>query len=245
MNKTFKTIMVSLIILMFVVGCSNNNEEPKDNNDEPSAEVNDNEKDEKKEKKDDNQTDSAVKSSTLKKWMNADKYTVKFKNTIDVDGQLIESTILNVVSGDTIYSKNETSGMTMEFLEKGDHLYLFDAKEKTIIKTNRYTDEDDEVSNPSIIYDDLKYVGKGKEDFMGTPMNYEEYEVEEGNIKYFIDKNELKGMKSYFTGEDLFGEDYEDDDFDEIVMTFEFISYEEKVDESVFEIPDDYKVLGE
>lgn len=252
MRKLFKILLVLLVLTLFVVGCSNtaDNDKQLSNNDQTEENDNVDQKDN-DDQKDDSDVDleREIKSNILFNIMNADTYTIKMKSIITFDNNSMETLVTNVVSGDKVYSIAESAGIIMEYIEKDDDLYLIMKDSKTVIKTNRYEDEDGEKDNPGIIYDDLKYIGSGKEEFMGKNMAFEEYEVEVGTAKYYIEGKELKGMKMNFNMDAFDDEDDDEDEsiFDsgEVEMTIEVISYEEKADASFFEIPEGYKVVGQ
>lgn len=250
MKKLLKILSVILITVLFIVGCSSGDDtskEPNGDNQNQVEEDNDNENDNTEDEDTDEDVDREIKSKALYNLMNADTYTMEMRNTMSFDGNEVVTTVLNVVSGDKVYSKSESGGMTMEYIEKGDKFYLMMNETKTVMVSNRYEDEAGEASDPGIVYDDLNYVGKGKEEFMGENMSYEEYDVEIGTAKYFIENGKLKGMKMTIDTSELI-DDEEDGDIiqdGEAEMIIEVLSYEEKADESLFEIPEDYEVLGE
>ena len=164
----------------------------------------------------------------------------------------MDSTITTAVDKDQTYSKIEGGDSVLEFLEKDDYSYLIMRDTKTIIKSDRYEDEDDsELTDGTVVYDDLVYVGDGKEDFLGKNLPYEEYKTEFGNVKYYFDGQNLAGMIMKLDMQDIMEdeEDYDPEDqafvMGDVVMTMEIISFDKKVDKSLFELPKDFKIIGD
>lgn len=210
--------------------------------------------DKQEEEKQDGNEDSAgeVKSKVLLDIMNTKEYTTEIKMITRSGQNESESLITTVVSGDKVYSSTESGQMTMKFIEKEDKLYLIMDDTKTIIVSNRYEEEDGEIdfTSQNLVYDDLEYVGKGTEEFLGNQMPYEEYDIELGSVKYYLDGNKLDGMEVLIDMEKLLGDELDDEELagmvdEESSIKMKILSFEKEVDSSLFELQEGYELVGQ
>jgi hypothetical protein len=75
----------------------------------------------------------------------------------------------------------------------------------------------------------LAYLGEGSGDFRGKTYKYDEYTDDTGvNIFYFVDGGELKGFRIVNDGE---------------VVDMQVTAFDDKVSDSMFEIPKDYQII--
>lgn len=182
---------------------------------------------------------------------NTKRYTTKMKMISNVNGQEIESFITNVVADGQTYSLMESDAGILEHIEKEDKSYLIMHDSKTILKSNRYEEEETDAANPALVYDDLEYIGKGQDIFLGKKRSYEEYKIEFGTVKYYFDGKDIDGMEIILDMDSILedDEDYGTDEElfapGEVTMIIDVLSFEKEADMSVFELPEDYQIIGE
>lgn len=254
MKRIYKSIGLLIIIALIVAGCTS---EETDTSQSEEQETNQSEvevgQDMDLDKQDEND-DSAgeVKSKVLLDMMNAKEYTTEIKMITRSGQNESESLITTVVSGDKVYSSTESGPMTMRYIEKEDKLYQIMDDTKTIIVLNRYEEDDGEIdfTSQNLVYDDLEYVGKGTEEFLGKQMPYEEYNIELGSVKYYIDGDKLDGMEVLIDMKKLIGDELDDEELagmvdEESSIKMKILSFEKKADSSLFELPEGYELVGQ
>lgn len=247
MKKLYRIISLLLITTFMVVACSSNDPSTEIADEQDNEVVENNQVKEVKEEVENENSENEVKSKVLRDLMNAEEYTMEMRQTTSFKENESTSLVTTVVSGDDIYTYSEIEGMTMEFMEKEDKLYMIMHESKTVMTLNRYEYDETENTNISIVYDDLEYLSKGTEMFLGNNRPYEEYKIDSGIAKYYFDGEKLDGLIVALDMESLLEDD--DDDEDEIVtgeaiITTEVLSYEETIDKSVFDLPEDYEIVG-
>lgn len=269
MKHTYKTSMFFIVATLMMVGCST--EDPESNQSEKidstelkesinqnsvqSKEQESNPLDESKdqESKKVETEDNESYSGILDDLKNTKRYTSKIRMISNTNDQETETFVTNVVADDQTYSLIESEYGVTENIEKGNKSYLVMHDSKIIMKANRYEEEDElnPTEDPMLVYDNLEYIGKGQEEFLGNNRPYEEYRLEYGTVKYYFDGKELHGMELTIDMESLFedDEDYDEEEepFEtgEVTLIMEILSFEKEVDMSVFDLPEDYQVIGE
>lgn len=253
MSKLLKTLTILILASFLLLGCSAEDPTPNKPEDNPTGQVEDGNKVEDSDEKDDEVVftgNKEIKSKVLRDLISSKRYTMKMRQVMESDFINMESTITTAVDGDQTYTKVESGDNVLEFIEQDNYSYLIMRDDKTIIKSDRYDDEDEsELNDGTVVYDDLIYVGEGKEDFLGKNLAYEEYKTEFGKVKYYFDGKNLAGMTMNIDMENIMDdEDFdEEDEFDmgTVEMTMEIISFDKKVDKSLFELPKDFNVIGD
>ena len=248
MKKIYKTIGIIVLTSFLMLACS-----PKDEDlTETPSETNQVDKtdDNKVVDKTDDKKEAAsgeIKSKVLREMMNAKEFTLEMKQTIQIGDLEMDMMISSVVSNDKTYMKTESNDSSLEIVEKDDKSYLIMHDAKMIIESNRVEDDDEpEFDNGTIVHEDMKFVKEGKEEFLGKKRSYEEYELDEGTVKYYFDGKNIAGMEMKIYADELTDEidDDVDIEFDEATIKVEILSYKESADQSVFELPEDYEVVG-
>lgn len=263
MKRIYKLIGLLIVIALIAVGCTSKVTDTSQSEDQETNQSEeevgqdmylDKQEEEKEEEKQNENEDSTgeVKSKVLLDMMNAKEYTTEIKMITKSGQNESEALTTTVVSGDKVYSSTESGAMTMKFIEKEDKSYLIMDDTKTIIVSNRYTETDGEIDfvSRNLVYDDLEYVGKGTEEFLGNQMPYEEYNIELGSVKYYIDGNKLDGMEVLIDMEKLLGDEIDDEEFagmvdEESSIKMKILSYEKEADSSLFELPEEYELVGQ
>lgn len=255
MKKIFTIIGLLIIVTILMVGCST--EKPETNlidessqgeeaigeNEEAEEPVELEEPDELEEEEVASQSQGEVKSKVLRDIMSAERYTMKIK--MYVGGEDTETTVTTVVADGNTASTTDFGGSIYRSIEIDDKFYTILDDSKMIIVSDRY-EEDDDMDDPGteIIYDDLVYVGKGKDTFLGNQRDYEEYKIELGKVRYFFDGNDLDGMELFIYAEELHDDEDIDEDMKDMSMILDIEYFKKEVDMSAFELPKDYQIVG-
>lgn len=186
--------------------------------------------------------EAEIKSKVLRDIINMDRYTMKVKNFSTFQGKDLEINATHVVADGQFATITEVEeGDVINIIKNGKFYMVLDA-EKTII-VQEYEDEEVPIESEEIFPSDLKYIGKGKDTFLGNQRNYEEYKIDMGTIRYYFDGNELDGLEYVVS----FGELIEDEELEFEYSNFktDILSISKEVDMSIFELPEDYQVIGE
>lgn len=240
MGKIYKIIGLLVIATLMFVGCSSDDSKVKPPEVKGNTQVETGGKLEEAEN-----FGKGIKSKILKDFMNTKQYTMKIRQTTDFNGMEMVALLTNVVDGDRTYSHLEMNGNIIEHIEIDDKSYSIMRDSKTIIKTDRYNEDEPDNANMPLGYEDLEYVGSGNEMFLGNKRDYEEYKIDLGIVKYYFNGKDLDGMKMIFDMEKL-REDGDEGDYPtgDATIIMEVLSYEKVVDKSVFELPKDYTIYG-
>lgn len=160
------------------------------------------------------------------------KYTMTVKLFATVGGKLedvMEATMS--MDGAAMASKIELGdSMTMSTVMKDGKMYIISHDMKTVMVMDASKQvPTDTPQAPEIKLDGIVYKGKGKADFLGKMLDYEEYTTEGGSIRYFFEGSELKGIENTFGS---------------TKTLMEISKLTDTVDDSMFTIPSDYKVTN-
>ena len=235
MRNIIKKLGILLLTLLVITGCSS--KESKPNTDKPPIQDDIN-----KPSDDVNKPTDDGRSKVLMDLMSSKEYTIKIKQSTSMDDFSMDSTIHTAVSGDKVYLKTEAGSMSLEFIIKDKMSYIIMHDSKTILKSDLSDEDDDEDINETIFSDNSKFVRKGKELFLDNERTFEEYEVEDGTVKYYFDGDELDGMIMVLDIED----DEENVSKDgKVTVVMDILSYDKKADQSLFELPQDYQIMGD
>ncbi|MGI6677941.1 MAG: hypothetical protein ACOX2Q_02355 [Dehalobacterium sp.] len=161
--------------------------------------------------------------------MKSENYTMKYKTIMDIDGTDMEVDVTMAVSKDRTAVKMESASFSANTIMKEDKSYIVDHDSKRVIVMP--FNPDDNLDSPQLQEIDaggMEFVGTGTGTFMGSNRDYEEYLTEDTRIRY------------YFDGDDLVGMEIITDDVTTL-MIIEDMS--DKIDESMFEIPNDYQMM--
>lgn len=174
--------------------------------------------------------------NTLGKTLLGDTYIMELEG--DNLGETGEKTTLTIAKkGDNILQEVKAGEEKMSIIFKDNTTYLVVHEQKIYMKTEG-RDESSLSEDAFLSKDELEALKTqeyktGKESIDGKEYDYEEYYDSENKIteRYYFDGNELKYVKSA------------DSDGEEQIMKVVKLSSE--VDDSVFDIPSDYKLIEE
>ncbi len=178
------------------------------------------------------ETKSGLLSTSYADIMKSGKYLMHYKTTMTVENQTITSETTMAIDGNLTSMITEIVGdnpMKTHEIIKDDTIYVINDAAKTYYKmtiSNTGTDTTPSVEDQKIDTTGITYTGKGKAELNGKLMDYEEYTVGKGTLRYYFDGGKLQAV-AFKTGDS------------EVVM--EIIELSNKVTSDMFEIPSDYK----
>jgi len=155
--------------------------------------------------------------------LQGDRNLIKYRTTIDMDGEVAEAQIEVAKDGDIIAMRTLLPGVENNMVKKDNKVYMVDHNTKTVMVMNVTAAPD--MEDPGQYTADLSYVSSGTGDFLGRTLPYEEYAVENGTIQYFFDGKVLAGMIFHSqTGDQV----------------LEILEISDQVPAEMFMIPEDY-----
>lgn len=155
--------------------------------------------------------------------LKGNRYFMKYRTTMDMDGQKTEAQVEMAVDGDVTAMKTILPGVESNMIQKEDKIYMVDHNTKTVMVMTAATAPD--MEDPDQYSAGITYAGSGTGDFLGKSLPYEEYAVETGTIKYFFDGKTLAGMIFHTQAGD---------------QVMEILEISDKVPADMFVIPEGY-----
>lgn len=228
MKRISFVILLSLILL--ISACSNE-EEPA-----PATDAVDNvveeEISEDVNEKDTENADPVLDrlSATYVDMMKNESYTMRYKTTMNFEGEEVESNVSMSLSEGRMAFETIMEDVHSATVMQDEKAYFIDHSSQTVMVMPFAQDDiiEDGPQVHNIEADTLEYVGSGNKEFFGESMSYEEYASGDGTIFYYFDDGELVGMEM------IFGDG---------TVTMIIEEFTDQVDESIFEIPEDYQVM--
>lgn len=229
--KKISLVMLLLSLLLIISACSNEGEpattaEPSDNVvTEESIE----------ESEDDTSKNTDVVSDRLSAayvdMMKSESYTMKYRTYLDFEGEEVEANVSMFISKGRMAFQTIMENVNTITVMQDEKAYFIDHETQTVMimpfSQNDIVEDGPQVHN--IETETMEYVGSGTGEFLGETMNYEEYTSSgQDRILYYFDGDELIGMEMFFEN-------------GSVVMIIE--EFTDQVDESMFEIPEDYQVM--
>lgn len=143
------------------------------------------------------QTKSDLLSTSYAEIMKSGKYFMHYTTKTTVEGQTIEADTQMATDGSSMSMKTVANGINTHMIIKDKTVYVLNDADKTYYKmtisdtgsgtTSSVTDEKIDTSG-------IVYVGKGKAEFNGKVLDYEEYKTDQGTIRYYFDNGKLYAM---------------------------------------------------
>lgn len=229
--KKISLVLLLLSLLLIISACSNEEEpaiiaEPAENLvAEESAEEPDEDTNE------DTDIISNRLSETYVDMMKNESYTMKYNTHMAFEGEEIEASVRMAISEGKTAFQTIMEDVNSSTVMQDEKAYFIDHESQTVMvmpfSQNDIVEDGPQVTN--IEADTLEYVGSGTGEFLGETMSYEEYTSSgQDRIFYYFDGDDLIGMETVF----------EDGSVTMIIEEFT-----DQVDESMFEIPEDYQVM--
>lgn len=157
--------------------------------------------------------------------MKGEEYLMKYKVSMEVNGQTVNMEATMAVSGDKTALISSTNGMESDMIEKDGKVYMIDHASKTVTEWEQTAEMKAQAEAEKVDMNGLSYVGTGKED----GLIYEEYTTELGTLKYYFDGEKLVKIK--MSGDEA-----------ETVMEIEELTKD--VPPDMFELPAGYQTIG-
>lgn len=159
--------------------------------------------------------------------MKGDKYLMKYKATLDMDGQPMEVEATIAVSGDATAMQSTGNGFETSMITKDGKIYMIDHANKMVTSMAEPTQDQEAAAQQeaeTIGMEGLKYIGTGEED----GLVYEEYSTTDGTLKYYFDGKELKRISATIGG---------------VETVMDILELSDKVPADMFEVPADYQMV--
>ena len=159
-------------------------------------------------------------SATYVDMMKNDQYLMKYKASMDIEGQTMNVEATIAVSGDKSAVKSSGNGFESFMIMKDGKVYMIDDASKTITSWAQTQNDQSEAFST----DGLEYVGSGKE----GGLVYEEYKTADNNVKYYFDGKDLVKISSVVEGQ---------------TVVMEILEMSNDVPAGMFEIPAGYQMM--
>jgi len=160
--------------------------------------------------------------------MSGDEYLMKYRTTMDFEGQAMEIEAMVAVSGENTAMISKTNDMESTMIIKGDKSYVIDHASKMVLQLAEVTDAGDSSFDESTgivdVDPDIAYLGEGTE----GNLTYEEYASMDGTIRYYFDGDEFVKMVVDSNGQ---------------IITMEILEISDTVPDGIFDIPGDYQLI--
>lgn len=161
--------------------------------------------------------------------MTSEEYLMKYRTSMNIEGQAIEVEATVAVSGDNTAVISKTNGMESTMITKDGKSYVIDHTGKTIMILPETPDAQDSGFDGTTgivnVDSDIAFLGDGKE----GNLTYEEYSSMDGTIRYYFDGETFVKMVVTSGGQ---------------TMTMEILEFTDTVPEGIFDIPSDYQTIN-
>jgi predicted small lipoprotein YifL len=223
MKKTISALLILFLVILGLTGCggASNNETPE--NTTPPAETPETAvpgADQPATEASPSDTFGPKLSGAFVDLMKSGKYLMKYKTTMDFEGKITEADLTFAVDGDKTATYIKGEGFESNMILRDDRIYMVDHAQKMIIEMAAPEDPDAEVEK--IDTTGITFVDSGIED----GLEYEEYSITNGTIRYYFDNKELVRIKSTSEG---------------VTSIMEIEELSDKVTDDMFEIPLGYQ----
>lgn len=236
MKKYIIIIGLLLILSLSFGGCSQETpaetetegletDNPENTDDEPTPTV------EEPQEEPEEEPQESLLSAAYADVMMGKQYTMKYKTITQVEGQDYEATITTAVDGENFATVFESELANSTTIQKDGKLHMVMHDQKMVMVFPEDTDQASEFNESEgdiVETEGMTFTQSGTAEFMGETRRFEEYDLEEGTIRYYFDGESLIGME--MTGEG----------FDSKWVIEDF---SESVDMDLFNIPDDYTIF--
>lgn len=159
-------------------------------------------------------------STSYSELMKSGTYFMHYNATIDTQEESVSAEFKVAFDGTTISTTVITQGMTMRHLLKDGTTYFLDDTNKTYMKMDIPQNE-----SPLEDTSTMEYTGKGTETLDGKSMDYEEYTIPDGVLRYYFEGKKLSRITIKTTQE---------------TSTLEIIELSDQVSPDMVSIPSDY-----
>ncbi len=130
-------------------------------------------------------------SSTYVDIMKDGRFYMRYIATVTTDEGDFESEIATATDGETVANIMDTMGIKMRTLVKDGSFYQIDDASKTYMKLDIPEMQMDTGLTET---EDLVYLGSGTDSVNGKVLPYEEYQVSDGTIRFYMDNKSLYAL---------------------------------------------------
>ena len=216
MKKVLSILMILLLTMAMMTGCGGSSGTAENDQTETSQ----NEQAENADADIDTGEMGDLLSATYVDMMKSNEYLMKYKASMDVEGQAMEVEATIAVSGDDMAMQSSGTGFDSSMVIKEGKVFMIDHGSKTVTSWAQTQEDSTEVFDA----DGMTYVGSGKED----GLVYEEYNTADNNVKYYFEGKDLVKISTAMEGQ---------------TVVMEIIEMSNDVPSSMFEIPAGYQVI--
>lgn len=220
MKKLIFCVSIVLLISLFAIGCGKTSQ-PAQSAASSNAQNNTNTSSGKPSVNSDNL--GAKLSAAYADMMKNKKYFMKYKTTMNFEGQSAEAESSVAVSDSNMAVTTTVNGIKSTVISKDGKTFMLNDAEKTVMELPQDMQKNTQQNN--IETNGLTYVGSGTEDNLA----YEKYSTTAGDIKYYFAGNKLVKISVENQGQNL-------------VMNI--IEMSNNIPNSMFEIPSDYQKIS-
>lgn len=217
MKKVLSILIILLLMTAMITGCSGSASGTAENDQKEAAQS---EQTEKADADIDTGEMGDLLSAAYVDMMKSNEYLMKYKASMDVEGQTMEVEATIAVSGDDTAMQSSGSGFDSSMVMKEGKVFMIDHSSKTVTSWAQ-TQED---SAEAFDADGMTYVGSGKED----GLTYEEYKTADNNVKYYFDGKDLVKISTTMEGQ---------------TVEMEILEMSNDVPAAMFEIPAGYQLI--
>lgn len=220
MKKLIFCVSIVLLISLFAIGCGKTSQ-PAQSAASSNAQNNTNTSSGKPSVNSDNL--GAKLSAAYADMMKNKKYFMKYKATMNFEGQSAEAESSVAVSDSNMAVTTTANGIKSTVISKDGKTFMLNDAEKTVMELPQDMQKNTQQNN--IETNGLTYVSSGTEDNLA----YEKYSTTAGDIKYYFAGNKLVKIFVENQGQNL-------------VMNI--IEMSNNIPNSMFEIPSDYQKIS-
>ncbi len=163
--------------------------------------------------------------------MMGNQYTIKYKTITQVEGKEYEATITTAIDGENFATVFESELANSTTIQMDGKLYMVMHGQNMVMVFPEDTDQASEFNDTEgdiVDTEDMTFTQSGTAEFMGETRKFEEYDVEDGTIRYYFDGESLIGME-------MTGEGYD--------SKWVIEDFSDSVDMNLFNIPNDYTIF--
>jgi fructoselysine-6-P-deglycase FrlB-like protein len=213
MKKVLSVLMVLLLVMALMAGCGDSAGSAENDQETSQNEQADNAAADIGEMGD-------LLSATYVDMMKNNEYLMKYKASMEMEGQTMDVEATVAASGDNYAMLSSGSGFETAMVIKDDKVYMIDHASKTVTSWTKTQEDETEAFDA----DGMTYVGSGEEDGLA----YEEYTTTDGSVKYYFDGKKLVKIATTAEGQ---------------TVVMEILEMSNNVPADMFEIPADYQMM--
>ncbi len=154
------------------------------------------------------------------------KYMMKFRSQFNAEGVTSTFEATQWVSGNKVAIIGQQGGQNIKIIIRDGKAYLVDDTTKMIFEMPSPQEAE------AMAFDaqgEFTYEGSGRETFGGRTLPFNQYKIDGGTMRMYVDGGKLVGIKTTVEGTE---------------NIIEILDFSNTVDEKVFELPSDYQTMS-